>query len=71
MRTGKAVQLIFDVGPLFKLVDGILEIVGGVLLALATSDQLNRWARFLTQHEIDGDADDVVARLLIHAAALM
>lgn len=59
--------MIFDVGLLFKALDGILEMVGGVLLALVTSDQLNHWVRFLTQHEIDGDADDVVVRFFIHA----
>jgi uncharacterized membrane protein len=60
-------QTIFDIGLIFKAVDGTLEIVGGILLALVGSGQLASWVRFLTQHELDGDADDVVVRFLIHS----
>lgn len=62
-----AAEPFFDVSLAFKGVDGILEIVGGILLALVTSGQLSGWLRFLTHHELDGDADDVVVRFLIHA----
>lgn len=63
----KTVQVIFSITLVFKAIDGILETVGGLLLSTVTSGQLNRWVRFLTQHEIDNDADDVIVRFFIHA----
>lgn len=62
-----AAEVFFDVSLIFKGIDGIFEIVGGILLSLVTSAQLSGWVQCLTQHELDGDADDVVVRFLIHA----
>ena len=68
VRRGKKprTEVFFAISLIFKGVDGILEMVGGVLLSFVTPGELSGWVRFLTQHEIDGDADDVVVRSLIH-----
>jgi uncharacterized membrane protein len=49
-------------------VDGALEIVGGVVLYLVSSSQINRLVLFLTSHELSEDPGDVIANFLIKSA---
>jgi uncharacterized membrane protein len=66
-RTGHPVaRLAFWTSLLFKTLDGTLEIVGGIWLSLVASNRLSHWAAFLTKHDLDGDADDVIVRSLVH-----
>jgi uncharacterized membrane protein len=58
----------FRVSLIVKLVDGILELVGGVLLLLISPQQIGDVVRFLTQHELAEDPNDFFANLLVHAA---
>ena len=56
----------FWVALILKGLDGVLEIIGGVLLMLVSPAQLGQLARFLTQHEISEDPHDLVANALLH-----
>ena len=55
---------LFDIGVVFKGIDGLLEIAGGVVLMLATQPELRRAVVFLTQHELSEDPHDAVAHVL-------
>jgi uncharacterized membrane protein len=48
----------FWVSLILKGLDGVLELVGGVLLFFVTPSQINSLARLLTQREIDEDPHD-------------
>ena len=56
----------FWVALILKGLDGVLEIIGGVLLVLVSPAQLGQLARFLTQHEISEDPHDVIANTMLH-----
>ncbi len=56
----------FFVSLILKGLDGVLELVGGVLLLLVTPDQIGAVARLLTQHELSEDPHDVIANALLH-----
>jgi len=49
------------VALILKGVDGLLELVGGVLLLVVSPDTINRWAQRVTQHELTEDPRDFVA----------
>jgi uncharacterized membrane protein len=55
---------LFDIGVVFKGIDGLLEIAGGLVLMLATQTELRKAVVFLTQHELSEDPHDVVAHIL-------
>lgn len=56
---------VFRVSLLLKGLDGLLELVGGVLLLLVSPDQIGALARFLTQHELLEDPHDFIATRLL------
>lgn len=59
---------IFDVSVTLKGIDGLLELVGGILLLLLSPEKLNAIVRFLTQHELSEDPNDVIATHLVRYA---
>ncbi len=60
---------IFELSICVKSIDGVLEIVGGVLLLLVSGATLNRLVGALTQHELVEDPRDWIANALRQAAA--
>ncbi|MEO6942582.1 MAG: DUF2127 domain-containing protein [Terrimesophilobacter sp.] len=56
----------FAVTLILKGLDGVLELVGGVLLLLVSPQQIGDIARFLTQHELGEDPNDLIANALLH-----
>ena len=58
---------VFRVSLGLKGADGILELIGGVLLLLVSPAQLNDLVRVLTQHELSEDPNDLIATTLVHA----
>jgi len=58
----------FLVGIVLKGLDGVLEVVGGLLLLLVTPATIDRVTRALTQHELSEDPHDFIANHLLHAA---
>lgn len=55
----------FEIGLILKGLDGLLEITGGFLLLYVSPERLNRFVRFLTQHELTEDPRDILANLLL------
>jgi len=55
----------FELGILVKGADGILEIVGGILLFVVKPTQINMFLVLLTQHELVEDAQDFLANYLV------
>ncbi|SFT53107.1 DUF2127 domain-containing protein [Arthrobacter sp. ov118] len=59
----------FRVILIFKGLDGVLELVGGVLLLLVSPQQIGAMARVLTQHELSEDPHDLVAHALVRSTS--
>jgi uncharacterized membrane protein len=57
------------VGIIAKGLNGVLELVGGVLLLLVSPSQIHRLVVVMTQGELSEDPRDVVAKYLLHTAA--
>lgn len=51
---------------LVKGIDGILEMLGSILLLFLSPDRMHAIVRVLTQHELSEDPRDVIANLLIN-----
>jgi uncharacterized membrane protein len=61
-----ALDRIFKISLVLKGLDGVLELIGGILLLLVSPSQISALARFLTQHELAEDPHDFVANNLLH-----
>ena len=61
-----ALDKTFNATLLIKGLDGILELVGGILLLIISPDTINNWAKSLTQNELSKDPHDFIARHLLH-----
>jgi uncharacterized membrane protein len=59
----------FRVVIALKGLDGLLEVLGGVLLLLVKPAQIAGIAQFLTQHELSEDPHDVIANLVLHGSS--
>jgi len=60
-------HLAFEIGIFFKGLDGVLEIVGGLLLFFVKPETISRVVA-LTQHELGEDPNDVLASYLVRGA---
>lgn len=63
----KTVHILFDISLIGKAVDGLLEVIGGIVLFFVNPEQINGMLRVLTQHELSEDRHDVLANLLLHS----
>jgi uncharacterized membrane protein len=59
----------FEVGIILKGLNGLAELVGGLLLLFATPGSIRRLAVVLTQGELSEDPHDIIARYLLHTAS--
>jgi uncharacterized membrane protein len=59
---------VFDVSITLKGLDGVLEVLGGLLLLFLTPQRLNAIVEFLTQHELSQDPRDFLATHLLSYA---
>lgn len=55
----------FKITILLKGVNGLLEIIGGILLLIFNPAKVNFIVLFLTQNEISEDPNDIIANFLI------
>ena len=62
------VHVLFKISVIGKGVDGLLEIVGGILLFFTRPEQLFSFVRIVTQRELAEDPHDLIANYLLHAA---
>lgn len=60
---------IFWVALIVKGLDGVLELIGGVLFLVLTPAQISGIVQVLTQHELSEDPDDLIANALVRFAA--
>lgn len=58
----------FMVAIVLKGLDGVLEVVGGLLLLVVTPATIQGLIRTLTQHELSEDPRDFLANHILHAA---
>jgi uncharacterized membrane protein len=65
----RILDLVFLLGVLFKGLDGLVEVIGGVLLLFATPAKLQHAARAATSGELSEDPHDLVANLILHGVA--
>lgn len=65
----KVIHTSFTVGLIMKGIDGLFEIIGGVLLLFLNPDRMNSIIQFLTQHELSEDPKDAVANALIRLSS--
>jgi uncharacterized membrane protein len=63
---GDALDKTFDVTLLVKGLDGVFELIGGVLLLIISPDAINSFVRWLTLNELSLNPHDFVARHLLH-----
>ncbi len=61
-----ALHRTFEVGMFLKGLDGVLEVVGGILLLAVSPQAIAHLVRVLTAHELSEDPHDLVARYLLH-----
>jgi uncharacterized membrane protein len=59
----------FNVALILKGLDGLLELLGGILLIVISPETINRLAHSLTQHELSEDPHDFVAHHLLRLTA--
>jgi len=67
-KSGDLLDRAFAVGIILKGLDGVLEVVGGLLLLVISPTTIDQLTRFLTQHELSEDPHDFLASHLLHAA---
>jgi len=59
----------FDLTLVLKGLDGLLELVGGILLIVISPTTINHLAQQLTQHELSQDPNDFIAHRLLRLTA--
>jgi uncharacterized membrane protein len=64
-----ALDKTFKIGLVLKGLDGILEVIGGILLLFLSPHAIEHIVRTLTAHELSEDPHDLIARYLLHTAS--
>ena len=66
-RHAPVLHYLFELGVSLKFLNGVLEVVGGILLFFSTPQSLSRLATTLLTSELLEDPKDLVANALLHA----
>ena len=64
-----ALDKTFKIGLVLKGLDGVLEVIGGILLLFLSPAAIQHLVRVLTAHELSEDPHDMIARYLLHTTA--
>ena len=67
-RPRTATDKAFRISLYLKGLDGLLETLGGILLLFIKPDQINHFARWLTQGELSEDPHDFIANHILKTA---
>jgi uncharacterized membrane protein len=59
----------FRVSLWLKGIDGVLELVGGLLLLVVSPESISSLVSFLTRHELSEDPRDFIANYVLHQAS--
>jgi len=70
-KSGDLLDRAFAVGIIVKGLDGVLEVLGGVLLLVVSPTTIDQLSRAITQHELSEDPHDFLATHLLHAAGTL
>ncbi|WP_425956127.1 DUF2127 domain-containing protein [Xylanimonas sp. McL0601] len=65
----RLLDLFFLIGIVVKGIDGLVELLGGLVLLFVSPAQLQHATNTLTAGELRDDPHDVLANLLVHGAA--
>ena len=65
-RRERSLEVLFRVTLFLKGADGVLELIGGVLLLCLTPPRMTAVVVFLTQHELGEDPNDPVSNWIVH-----
>lgn len=68
LRRVSAEDRTFRILIVLKGLDGVLEVLGGILLLFIKPGQIGAVAQFLTQHELSEDPHDFFANLVLHGS---
>lgn len=55
----------YEIGIIIKGIDGVLELVGGILVLVLSPGAINGVAHFLTEHELQQDPHDFIANHIL------
>jgi uncharacterized membrane protein len=69
VQSPSALDRAFRISIGLKGLDGLLEIIGGLVLLFVAPATLQSWARSLTAHELAHDRHDFIATHLLHSAS--
>ncbi len=58
----------FEIALVFKAIDGVLEVIGGMVLLLVSKQTLEGWVHAITQHELSQDPHDFLFTHLVAGA---
>ena len=64
-----ALDRTFKIGLVLKGLDGILEVVGGILLLFLSPASIEHIARSVTAEELSKDPHDLIANYLLHSTS--
>jgi uncharacterized membrane protein len=67
-RPHDSLDRVFEIGIIAKGLNGTAELIGGLLLLLASPDRIRHFAVVLTQGELSEDPHDLIATRLLHNA---
>ena len=59
----------FEISLIVKGLDGLLELIGGLLLLAVSPATINAFAVRITQHELSEDPHDFIATRVLHVSA--
>ncbi len=68
-KTRSIIHNSFEIGIFLKALDGVLQIIGAVLIYFVNPGRINSWIRFLTSHELSQDPKDWIANHLVQFAS--
>lgn len=68
-RSLPVLDLVFLIGVVGKGIDGLLELIGGIILLTTTPAQLLHLVQTITRRELIEDPHDAVATFLLHSVA--
>ena len=55
----------YEIGIIIKGIDGVLEIIGGLLVLFLSPTAINSITRFLTQHSLQENAHGIIANHIV------
>jgi uncharacterized membrane protein len=68
-RASERLDVVFRVSVGLKGLDGLLEVIGGLVLLFVSPHSINQLVRWATAHELTQDPHDFIARHLLHSAS--